>query len=1050
MTALLNRLALTICLAGLTTTFLSKAWGQKPKVTTQEVDGTTFRLPEGMRVERVADEPLVKWPIVADWDQNGQLVVAESGGVQRPVIDHNKRGLHKIVRLSDSDGDGKFDRRLVAVDGIGFPEGVLCLGNSILVSIPPEIWKFTDQDADGVCEQREIWFNGQTITGCANDLHGPYFGRDGWIYWCKGAFAEQTHDLTDGTRLKSSAAHLYRKQENGKQIEVVMTGGMDNPVEMAFIREGEKFFTSTFLQHPNNGLRDGIAHAVYGGLFGKTNRVIEGHTKTGPLMPIMTQLGPAAPSGLINLEKSHLVENLNKSETTQDYLCAALFNLHQVTAHGLVRNGASYSTLDYELLSTDRVDFHPTDVIEDADGSLLVLDTGGWYDLCCPTSRVDQKTASGGIYRITNQRTKAERKQLKANAEKVTSPDFIRDLLDSRPWVRRETMRNMGTEDRLRIKTLKDFINSASSPLSDRISCIWALCSIGSPNALGVVDSLLTSNSPEILKVSCHVLALHRHRNSLTRLETLLGHNRPAVRRAAAEAIGRLGNAKSIPALLAAINDTEEDRFLSHSLIHSMIEISKREGDEKIPSQVANPRQYAAIILLATQTGRGNELDTKELFNAAVSQDENLSQIAIEAINQKNKFSNEMMTEVEKLWDQLRVSDNPSKVITQVIANKKESQEIQNLVLSWYRDASDSALNQQNLLATHLTDFAPFPLTDAWSSKIARWLEVAPKTICLSLAESLAATNFSGSTTPDLERVIRKMAVGTQSNLEKLTFLKSLPQNSLLGNEETEQQVITCLIGENPHLSKVASQVLRRGKISKDAASQLAGLVTQCKPENIGVAIETIAKSGDESTSDTLLKNLRELKVARTLPRGFLVNTYRRSSAEIQELADEIGRSLESPSQDVEKIVADRLSRLGEGDPVRGLQLFRSSKLACSGCHRMGYRGTEIGPDLTRIGNTRTAPAILEAILFPSSRIEQGYESSKILTHDGLILNGIIASENSDEVTLRLDAQRLETMRRINIEKLERSEVSLMPKGLADLMSDQDIADLLALLLTAK
>ena len=63
---------------------------------------------------------------------------------------------------------------------------------SLYVAAPPSIWKLTDTDGDGVADERVEWFQGKTLTGCANDLHGPYLGPDGWIYWCKGAFAEQT------------------------------------------------------------------------------------------------------------------------------------------------------------------------------------------------------------------------------------------------------------------------------------------------------------------------------------------------------------------------------------------------------------------------------------------------------------------------------------------------------------------------------------------------------------------------------------------------------------------------------------------------------------------------------------------------------------------------------------------------------------------------------------------------------------------------------------------------------------------------------------------
>ena len=101
---------------------------------------------------------------------------------------------HRVVRLEDTDGDGTFDRRTVFADRLMFPEGALWFDGSLYVSAPPSIWKLTDTDDDGVADRREEWFDGGTLTGCANDLHGPYLGPDGWIYWCKGAFAKQTHE----------------------------------------------------------------------------------------------------------------------------------------------------------------------------------------------------------------------------------------------------------------------------------------------------------------------------------------------------------------------------------------------------------------------------------------------------------------------------------------------------------------------------------------------------------------------------------------------------------------------------------------------------------------------------------------------------------------------------------------------------------------------------------------------------------------------------------------------------------------------------------------
>ena len=63
-------------------------------------------------------------------------------------------------------------------------------------------------------------------------------------------------------------------------------------------------------------------------------------------------------------------------------------------------SGATYASTDSDFLVSDSLDFHPTDVLEDADGSLLVVDTGAWYKLCCPSSQLAKPDVLGAIYRV--------------------------------------------------------------------------------------------------------------------------------------------------------------------------------------------------------------------------------------------------------------------------------------------------------------------------------------------------------------------------------------------------------------------------------------------------------------------------------------------------------------------------------------------------------------------------------------------------------------------------------------------------------------------------
>src|SRR5262249_23009957 len=146
-----------------------------------------------------------------------------------------------------------------------------------------------------------------------------------------------------------------------------------------------------------NGQRDGIIHAIYGGMYGKVHDPIYDpiHKWTGPdLMPILVHLGPAAPAGL------HRYESIAFGPAFRDNLFSCCFNLHKVTRHVLRPSGATFTTEDSDLIRADDLDFHPTDVIEDADGSVLIVDTGGWYKLCCPTSQLHKPDILGAIYRL--------------------------------------------------------------------------------------------------------------------------------------------------------------------------------------------------------------------------------------------------------------------------------------------------------------------------------------------------------------------------------------------------------------------------------------------------------------------------------------------------------------------------------------------------------------------------------------------------------------------------------------------------------------------------
>ena len=116
--------------------------------------GRALTTPPGFDVELVAGPPLVNRPIVADFDEQGRLYVADSSGSSERVEVQLANRPHRIVRLEDVDGDGRFDTSVVFADKMMLPEGTMWLDGSLYVAAPPSIWKLTDTDGDGVAERR--------------------------------------------------------------------------------------------------------------------------------------------------------------------------------------------------------------------------------------------------------------------------------------------------------------------------------------------------------------------------------------------------------------------------------------------------------------------------------------------------------------------------------------------------------------------------------------------------------------------------------------------------------------------------------------------------------------------------------------------------------------------------------------------------------------------------------------------------------------------------------------------------------------------------------
>ena len=132
---------------------------------------------------------------------------------------------------------------------------------------------------------------------------------------------------------------------------------------------------------------------------------------------------------------------------------------------------------------------------------------------------------------------------------------------------------------------------------------------------------------------------------------------------------------------------------------------------------------------------------------------------------------------------------------------------------------------------------------------------------------------------------------------------------------------------------------------------------------------------------------------------------------------------------------------------MRGLAAFKKAK--CEQCHRIGGHGLNLGPDLGDVTKRFRGDRLLEQMLNPSKEISDKYRSYRFLLDSGKVISGVIQKETDKEVVILtnlLDPKSTTKLAKSEIELRSESRVSSMPVGLLDVLTKQEIADLLSLL----
>jgi putative heme-binding domain-containing protein len=133
------------------------------------------------------------------------------------------------------------------------------------------------------------------------------------------------------------------------------------------------------------------------------------------------------------------------------------------------------------------------------------------------------------------------------------------------------------------------------------------------------------------------------------------------------------------------------------------------------------------------------------------------------------------------------------------------------------------------------------------------------------------------------------------------------------------------------------------------------------------------------------------------------------------------------------------------GDPAAGEKLFWE-KGSCGQCHRVGARGSGLGPNLSRAGRQRSVSYLRESVVAPNTEITPGFDTITVVTHDGKKITGLNKGLDNFSAQLMDLSGHYYSFQKDDVTSIQREDRSLMPATYKGMFSAKELDDLVAYL----
>ena len=959
-----------------------------------EKERQSFKVADGFEVTLFAADPLINKPINMCFDARGRLWVVTSSVY--PQIKPGEVANDKVVVLEDADGDGKAEAGKVFAENLIIPTGIEVGDGGVYVGNSTELLHFKDTDNDGKADVRKVVLSGFGTEDTHHMIHNLRWAPDGQLHFNQSIYIHSYVETPHGPR-KLTGSGTWRFRPATMELEV-FTRGLVNPWGQAWDEYGQSFAT-------DGAGSDGISVYLPGSAHGSWGTEAKRW---------LTGLNPGHPKycGVEYVSGRHLPADW------QGNLIANDFRANRVVRFQIQPEGSGYTSklMQPDVIKSSDKAFRPVDVKMGPDGAIYIAD---WYNPIINHGEVDfrdprRDRVHGRIWRIT-----AKNRPLVQKPKIAGAPlDVLVDMLTSpesytRHMARRELASRKPADVAAQVKSWvrqRDKVDSEKQLYL--LEALWTL------QAVDVFDTdllqrILRAPDPQLRAAGTRALyfALARvpgyrlnvpTETVLAWLGKLVADENPKVRLEAVIALGQINDPAAANLAMSAL-DRPLDRMLEYGLYLTTLRLK----------DVWFPQVQAGKVPF-----NGN---TRHLA------------FALDALG-----SEEALKPLMALISSAQIAPQQAESLIPLVTQFGGPGELREL---WTWSAKQS---------------------DAHLAKTLSALTSAARTRKLKPSGNLAEIEklFSHASTPLRASAIRLAGAWkletAKPRIAELATAKDTPAPVRSAAVEAlgdlgDKQTLIALASTGPDTSLRMTAIGAMTAIDLDAAATQAAAFLESAPGDLDPA---------PMISTFLQRNEGGVKLANALagkklsPDGAkLALRYLYSTGRKEAGLEEILRTaatVKSEWSDVStpehlKTVAAEVMQ--KGDAARGEKVFRSATVACFTCHALGGAGGQLGPDLSAAGSASPIEYLVESILLPAKNVKEGFGALAVTTKDGDFFSGILVAQNDKEMVLR-DAITAQITIPLKDIKSRKNAGSMMPTGLADLLTRQEFLDLIKFLST--